>query len=372
MVRIFASPGRYIQGFGEIRNLEKHVGKLGNKFYVVASRNRIAQLKNLASKSFEGTGKELIFDKGFCGEVTLTEIDRLADEVISKGCDVVIGMGGGKVMDCAKAVAEKCNVDVVIVPTTAATDAATSALSAIYDEQGLFTEVRTYAKSPAVVLVDTEISTMAPASFLIAGIGDALATYFEALACKASNAANMMGGSWTLTSIDIAKVCFETLMEYGPQAVLAVENNLCTEALERVIEANTLMSGLGFESNGLSVAHDVYTGFTGLPQELYTKNHGEYVSFGVLVQLIMEAAKSELIDRIYRFCIAVKLPVTFADLDLPNLSDEHIDVVVDYALKTFATCKNEPFDFAARTFADAIKMADVIGKKYKAGDSILY
>ena len=51
-------------------------------------------------------------------------------------------------------------------------------------------------------------------------------------------------------------------MNDGVAAARDVEVDALTPALERVVEANTLLSGLGFESGGLCIAHAVHNGLT--------------------------------------------------------------------------------------------------------------
>ena len=103
-----------------------------------------------------------------------------------------------------------------------------------------------------MVMVDTDIVCKAPVRLLISGMGDALATYFEARACKRSDASNCVGGKCTLAAMNLAQLCYDTLMENGVQAMIAAKEGICTRAVENVIEANTYLSGIGFESGGLA------------------------------------------------------------------------------------------------------------------------
>lgn len=57
-----------------------------------------------------------------------------------------------------------------------------------------------------------------------------------------------------------------------------------TEAIEHIIEANTLLSGLGFESGGLGMCHAISNTFTFFP-ECHGMFHGEKVAYGCLVEL---------------------------------------------------------------------------------------
>ena len=94
------------------------------------------------------------------------------------------GCRGGKVLDTARAVAADLDLPVVNCPTVASSDAPCSALSVIYSEEGVFQEYRFYRKNPDLVLVDTQVIAQAPPRLLAAGMGDALATWFEAKTCE--------------------------------------------------------------------------------------------------------------------------------------------------------------------------------------------
>lgn len=212
--------------------------------------------------------------EAFRGECSMTEIERVKASFEASGCDVVVGIGGGKIHDTAKAVAYYAGAPVVIVPTIASTDAPCSALSVIYSDEGVFEKYLFLPANPNMVLVDTAVVAAAPVRLLVAGMGDALATYFEARACEASGATNCVGGKTTLAAMGLARLCYDTLLEDGVKARLAVQNGVCTKAVEHVIEANTYLSGLGFESGGLAGAHAIHNGFTAVP-ETHSMYHGE-------------------------------------------------------------------------------------------------
>ena len=173
-------------------------------------------------------------------------------------------------------------IPVIIVPTIAATDAPCSALSVIYSEHGVFERYLVLPKNPDCVLVDTTLVANAPVELLVSGMGDALATYWEADTCAKSCKPNALTGACppTLSSLALARLCYDTLLEYGLQAKLAVEKKSVTPAVEAIVEANTLLSGLGFESGGLAGAHAVHNGLTVL-EASHDKFHGQKVAFGV-------------------------------------------------------------------------------------------
>ncbi len=81
----------------------------------------------------------------------------------------------------------------------------------------------------------------------------------------------------------------------------ASEAKVVTPALENIIEANTLLSGIGFESGGLAAAHAIHNGFTALTGDIHHLTHGEKVAYGTLVQLFLENRPKEVLDKYIRF-----------------------------------------------------------------------
>ena len=191
----------------------------------------------------------------FGGEASREEVERLNALGREQSSDFVIALGGGKTIDTAKTVADGLALQVAIIPTTASTDAPCSALSVLYRPSGEFHCYTFFDKNPTIVLVDTTVVSKAPPRFLAAGMGDAIATNVEARQCM--NSTNFGGGLQTEVSSAICQKCEEILFKYGKQAYEACKVHAVTPALEAVVEANTLLSGLGFESGGLAAAHAV-------------------------------------------------------------------------------------------------------------------
>ena len=280
------------------------------------------------------------------------------------GCDVIVGIGGGKIHDTAKAAAHYLGLPVVIVPTIASTDAPCSALSVIYTDDGVFEEYLFLPASPNMVLVDTDVVSKAPERLLIAGMGDALATYFEARACQRSDAANCVGGKITMAAMALARLCYDTLLTDGINAMLAVKENICTKAVENIIEANTYLSGIGFESGGLAGAHAIHNGLTAI-EETHELYHGEKVAFGTLVQLVLEHAPEDELDEVIDFCLETGLPVTLEDLGIKKVKPEQIMEVAQLAAAENDTLGNMPFEVTPEDVYAAIMGADALGRYYK-------
>ena len=251
----FAAPGRYIQGRGAIQRIGEVLEQLGSSKPLILRDPVVEEIVGDALESVSGA-----FYVDFNGECSPEEIDRVAGEARDGGADAVVGIGGGKAIDTAKAVANPVGLPLVVVATIASTDAPTSSLSVIYTEDGEFQEYRFFGRNPDAVIVDTEIVAKAPVRLLVAGIGDGLSTYFEADASSRTRKPAIAGGSQTQAAATVARLCYDTLLEYGLAARLAVEQDAVTPTVEGVVEANTLLSGLGFESGGLAAAHSIHNG----------------------------------------------------------------------------------------------------------------
>ena len=197
----------------------------------------------------------------------------------------------------------------------------------------------------------------------VAGMGDALATYFEARACQRSEATSCAGGNTTGAAMALAELCFDTLMEEGVKAKIALEAGVCTPAVEKIIEANTLLSGIGFESAGLAGAHAIHNGLTVL-EECHHMYHGEKVAFGTITQLVLENIPQEDLEEIILWCIEVGLPVTLAELGAGKVTDEQLMEVATTACAENDTLHNMPFEVTPETVFAAIKAADAYGKYY--------
>jgi glycerol dehydrogenase len=207
-------------------------------------------------------------------------------------------------------------------------------------------------------------------------MGDALSTYFEARAnvesFRAVNAGLPCGvrekkcapAIGTLAAYNLAILCYETLLADGYKAKLACDSNQVTQALENIIEANILLSGLGFESGGLAAAHAIHDGLTVL-EETHKYFHGEKVAFGTLCQLVLENAAQEEIDELLDFCCTIGLPICLADLGVEDIGNR-LQEVAEKACIPEESIHNMPFPVTADMVAAAIITADKIGTDFKA------
>lgn len=356
MENIILSPNKYIQGVDALKNIAKYAKK---NAFVIADEFVLSITENIINESFKNENLEVIFEI-FNRECSKVEVNRLKEILKTKDSKIIIGVGGGKTLDTAKAVAYYCNLPVMIVPTIASTDAPCSALSVLYTEDGQFDEYLLLPSNPDIVLMDTKIISRAPARLLASGMGDALSTYFEARACERSNALNMGGGLPTKAAMALAKLCFDILIADGEKAMFAAQRSVCTKAVENIIEANTYLSGIGFESGGLAAAHAIHNGLTIL-EECHDLYHGEKVAFGVLVQLFLENAPMEEIDEVLFFCKNIGLPTSLEELGISSLETDKLFKVAELATAPGETIHNMPFEVTAEKVLAAILAADNYG-----------
>lgn len=360
MIKTMAVPGKYIQGRGLIEDIYSHISFIGKRFLLLTDDVVFALLHQKLEK---GMADAEIYFELYGGESTLEEGERVALRVKQLECDVIIGIGGGKVIDTAKLAGDLAGSAIVIVPTIAASDAPCSAVSVIYDADGNFVRASRTKRNPDVILVDTDVISTAPIRMLVAGMGDAFATYYEARACDRSGANNYTGGVHSEAAFALAELCKRILLEYGAKAKESVENKSWSVELEKVVEANIFLSGVGFENNGCAIAHALYNGMTAVLKP-FPVFHGEGVAYGTLVQLAAEYLNQgewnetewKEVTDFYR---SVGLPMKFSDLDGLDTHDDELLLRIGEA-----TCESGPnahkmtFQVTAESIAQAMRAVD--------------
>ncbi len=369
MFQIFASPSRYVQGANATASLGLEMKGLGleGPVLILAGRSARRQLGTAWASTFSqiGVRHDII---PFGGECCRREIATGVKAGAESGARTIVGAGGGKALDTARAIAADLGIQAVNCPTLASTDAPTSALSVIYSEAGVVEEIRFYPRNPALVLVDTSVILNAPRRLLIAGMGDALSTFFEARACARSGAPNCRGGTTTQAALAVAELCWRNLRADGTAALTAMDEQRITPAFERIVETNTLLSGLGFESAGLAAAHAIHNGLTVAPGT-HSFFHGEKVAFGTLAQLALEQSPEPEFREVLTFCSSIGLPVTLAEIGLGEMDDSLLRQIAERSVITGESIHHEPFPVSAEAVIQAIRDADAAGRAWRSGSA---
>jgi glycerol dehydrogenase len=362
--RGYGGPLRYVQGPGVLADLGRYVAPLGGRALVILDGFIQDHRQPAIEASLRDAGVTPVFIR-FCGESTDAEVARCSG--VAQNAEVVIGIGGGKTLDTAKITAFELGARIVTVPTIASTDSPTSSLGVIYTADGIYDHVVRCGRNPDVVLVDSAIIVAAPVRFLVAGMGDALSTWFEARSNLESRSRNYVGDGYaaTLGGAQIARVCHDVLMRDGRSAFAAAKLGCLTPAVENIIEANTLLSGLGFENCGVSAAHGIHDALTVL-EPTHHFFHGEKVAFGVICLLVLENRAPSELNEALDFCIDLGLPTTLSDLGLQAVTNADLARVGEVAMKPSNVIHAVPVELSANLVANVIKTASALAETRKA------
>lgn len=355
MPRSFVSPPRYVQAAGGLARLGSQVDRLGTRALLVTDDVVRDVLSEPLARTFETAQAAYEFAL-FDGECTESEIARLSDVARDRRADVIVGAGGGKAIDVAKCVRSRVGGALVSLPTVASTDAPTSGLSVMYTDDGRIEAGVIHDSHPDLVLVDTELVAEAPTRWFVSGVGDALATRFEAAATVESGGYTLAGDPPTQAGVALAEQCYDVLRAHATAAVDAVNEGTVTDAVEETTEAIVLLSGLGFENGGLAAAHAVHDGIVAAVDSDAT--HGEKVCFGLLTQLALEGQPTDELRDIAQFVHGFGLPVTLAGV---GADTEQVDAIAAAATEGETTLSNQPGDPTATDVAGALLAAHDLG-----------
>jgi glycerol dehydrogenase len=364
MVAVMIAPRRYVQGRNVLAEIGTYLKPLGSKPLLLWDARVKAVVGERVLAGCKAAGLAAI-DVEFKGDSTKAEVARVAAIAKEKGADVAVGIGGGKTLDTAKAAAAAAGLKMVTVPTIASNDSPTSSYTVWYDEKGNCLGFESWGVNPDLVLVDSQVIAEAPVRAFVAGMGDALATWIEAEAAYKTRAGNLAGGISTQATMALARLGYDILMEHGIEARRAVQEKIVTPAVEKCIEANVLLSGLGFESCGVATAHMIANCLPSFP-ECHGLMHGEEVGFGIVSQLCLdEDMPVAEMHRIVDFEIAIGLPVTFAELRLAGIGRERLQKIGDICAGKGSLCENHPFTVTSASVVDAMIAADALGRERK-------
>lgn len=356
-LRAMREPLKYVQGRDALLKFQEEMGYMGHRWLFVCSNSGYKACHDKIEKSF-GDSDDYRRYEIFGGISSKGEIAKMEEIVKDDKIDVVVAAGGGSAVDTAKATAYYTGKHIVIIPTVAATDAPCTGLSVIYNDDHSFDKYLFYPSNLDAVMVDTAVIANAPVKFLIAGMGDALGTYFEGRASIRTESASLEGTGITRAGQALAKLCYETLRDYGKQAIEACKVHAVTPALENIVEANVYLSGVGADNVNCAAAHSFYNGVTSLG--IKHADHGCCVALGTLVQLVLEGVPKEEFEEVQNFCLEVGLPVTLEEIGVTTV--EQVETIAENACVPGETIHNLAGDVQPVELRDAILQTDALGK----------
>jgi glycerol dehydrogenase len=349
-IRKMVTPSLYLQGKGAIYYLGQKAFTFGDKAYVVGGSTALQVAGDRIKKSLVSNGIEVVGWRDSVKDCTHETINRLAEEGRRTKAHFVVGVGGGRAIDTAKAVAWKMKTPAISVGTQCATNADASAESVVYTEDHRYLETLVLPRNPVVVIEDTEIIARAPVKFLIWGMGDALSTKFEAEAFAKARDKRKDAEVPPTAALALADSCYRGLMEHGQKAVTDIKNGIHSHEVDEVIEAVKLSSALAFENTGCALAHALHNGLTRTGQ--IRGEHGEIVAYATIVQAVFERRPRDDVRHLVSWCDRVGLPTRLKYFGEPSKSA--LRIAAEHAAEKDVNSKNMPDKMRPSDILEAI------------------
>ena len=318
--------GRYWQEAGATGRVGSEAGRLGKRAYVIGGPTALSLTREGLSKGF---GSFPWVEEVYGGPASVGKCGSLQRAVRENGCNVLVGVGGGRVMDLAKAAARGLDIPVITVPTSAATCAAYTPLSLFYFEDGPYDHCEWHDKEVDAVLADTDILAGQPPRLLAAGILDAMAKFVEIPNGRSEMSLNN-------TPIDLhsayslARYTYDVLRERGPQAVRDLREERHTRTVDDVVFTNIaltgIVSGITKGKSQTAIAHALYDTAR---RKFYAKSrgslHGELVAVGMLAQLAYNG-QTERIPALMAFMRGLAMPCSLPEIGIEP-SEENLEIL---------------------------------------------
>ena len=335
------APKKVIRGSDILQQAVVHISNLGVRPLLVSGKSSFSKVEPYIEPLLKASSLHTARGKYTpdCSESSLKALHRKAKE---HKADVIIGVGGGKALDTAKLLAHQLKLPVVTIPTSAATCAAWTALSNVYSDEGAFLYDVPLNNCPDLLLLDYELIKTAPQHTLVAGIGDAIAKWYEASVSSGQSEETMV-----IAAVQQARVLRDILFQKSVEAL----KNPGSPVWKQVVDATVLLAGviggIGGAQCRTVAAHAVHNGLTHLCAG--KSIHGEKVAYGILVQLRLEemlqgnqlAASAR--QQLLKFYQDIGLPQNLNHLNLENITLAQLQNAVEITLQEKSDIHRLPF-----------------------------
>ena len=309
-------PAQYVNRAGILRQAGESIAPWGSRALISSGRRAWAAAEKPLLKSLDKSGiawRQHLFT----GESSHANIARIKAAARKMKANVIIGVGGGKSLDAAKQSAVELHLPVVCIPTIAATCAATTAISIVYDDHGVYQEAIVHARNPSLVIVDPEIITRSPGQYLRAGILDSLAKWYEG---RSVWPCVRKPDVQTVAAIQLSEVLYQGHRKHAVAAVrLNARHHIdypLIHTLDIVIFLTGMIQTLARGTLFTALAHPVHNGLTLIP-ESHDVLHGLKVGYGIVVQLCVEKCPPKEFNDVVSFFRQMGLEPSLKGLKLP-------------------------------------------------------
>lgn len=301
----------------------------GKKVLVIGGRKALATAYDKIAAYVAQTNLEIIGTEIYGENCTYATVERLRALPLYQEADMVFGVGGGKALDTVKCLCIPDDKPVFSFPTIASNCAATTSVSILYNEDGTFLKPHFFIRPVMHAFIDTQIIAQAPSQYMWAGIGDTYAKYYEALISSRDERLE----HFTAVGVAVSQMCRDPLLLYSAQALEDHKQGLCTYAVEQVVLAIVVTTGIASifltkdytPDYNSGLAHAIFYALTAYPVIEERHLHGEVVAFGILIALLVDGQKEEF-EKIYELNKSIGLPTRLSDIEIaPAQWEECLD-----------------------------------------------
>lgn len=335
------------------------IGKIsrlyGNKIVLIYGEKAFEACRDKLNSYIRKYDCKIIKSYLYGKDATYENVDKIINDGEINNANMIFAIGGGKCIDTCKVIGDKCNIPVVTVPTIASTCAAITKISIMYTEDHVFKDIYHCRKAPNYCMIDTEVIMNAPLQYLWAGIGDTVAknveTYFSCRNDEIEYTDEL--------ALQVSNLCYDSIIAHGTKGYHDAKAKILSKELEITIQNILVSTGIvsliiNADYNS-ALAHALFYGLT-CRKEIEEKHfHGEVVSYGVLIQLIVDKQIDKL-NKTIEFYKTIGLPICLNDLDISK--DDPLEDVLELTIQN-KELNHIPYPITKAMIRDAIDYLEV-------------
>lgn len=336
------APAQVLRGTHAIAQAGEAIAKLGKRPLLVGGDRSLSLVQTNLEPVFKQHHLKFA-SASYAPDCSEASLEKLREKANHHQADLIIGIGGGKALDTAKLLAHTCELPIATIPTSGATCAAWTALSNVYSDEGAFLYDVPLAKCPDLLILDYSLIQTAPQRTLVAGIGDAIAKWYEASVSSGHSEQTLL-----IAAVQQARVLRDILLQKSVTALQEPGGETWREVVDATVLLAGVVGGIGGAQCRTVAAHAVHNGLTHVSATHGTL-HGEKVAFGILVQLRLEemlqgnqlaaAARQQLL----KFYGDIGLPQTLNHLGLENVTLTELKRAAELACNERSDIHRLPF-----------------------------